>query len=175
MLRNIHLVDGGVHGVGACGRIGTPTGLVLDADSRFRYEFAGVVGDRIAANSSGWLTRAPAADPGMLAMFALRDRQPTPNLVPWAGEFVGKYLISAIQAIRCDNDPKLFATVESVIQELIASQADDGYLGPFPQGRTPAQALGPLGTLPRHAGAVDVARADRRRGSASRPAARRRT
>ena len=73
-----------------------------------------MVGARIVANNSGWLTRAPAADPGLLAMFQLRDRQPTPNLVPWAGEFVGKYLISAIQAIRLDNDPKLYATVKAV-------------------------------------------------------------
>jgi DUF1680 family protein len=108
-------------------------GLMLDADAKFRFEFSGVVGDRIAANSSGWLTRAPAADPGLLAMFALRDRQPTPNLMPWAGEFVGKYLISAIQAIRFDGDAKLFATTKSVIQEVIASQAEDGYLGPFPR------------------------------------------
>lgn len=108
-------------------------GLMLDADAKFRFEFSGVVGERIAANSSGWLTRAPAADPGLLAMFALRDRQPTPNLMPWAGEFVGKYLISAIQAIRFDGDAKLFATTKSVIQEVIASQAEDGYLGPFPR------------------------------------------
>ena len=91
-------------------------GLMLDADAKFRFEFSGVVGDRIAANSSGWLTRAPAADPGLVAMFALRDRQPTPNLMPWAGEFVGKYLISAIQAIRFDGDAKLFGTTKSVIQ-----------------------------------------------------------
>jgi DUF1680 family protein len=108
-------------------------GLVFDADPQFRFQFGGVVGDRIVANNSGWLTRAPAADPGLLAMFQLRDRQPTPNLVPWAGEFVGKYLISAIQAIRLDNDPKLYATVKSVIQELLQNQADDGYLGPFPK------------------------------------------
>ncbi|MHB0960119.1 MAG: beta-L-arabinofuranosidase domain-containing protein [Pirellulaceae bacterium] len=109
------------------------SGLMLDMDPQFRFQFAGVVGERIAANNSGWLTRAPAADPGLLAMFALRDRQPTPNLMPWAGEFVGKYLMSAIQAIRFDNDPKLAATVKSVIEELIQSQAEDGYLGPFPQ------------------------------------------
>ena len=107
--------------------------VVLDADPHARYKFSGVVGERVAANSTGWLTRMPAADPGLLAMFRLRDRQPRPNLVPWAGEFVGKYLISAIEAIRMDNDPRLFATVKSVVTELIASQADDGYLGPFPQ------------------------------------------
>ena len=67
-------------------------GLVFDVDPQFRFQLGGVVGDRIVANNTGWLTRAPMADPGLLAMFQLRDRQPTPNLVPWAGEFVGKYL-----------------------------------------------------------------------------------
>ncbi len=107
--------------------------LVFDADPQFRFRFGGVVGQRVAANTSDWLIRMPAADPGLLAMFELRDRQPTPNLVPWAGEFVGKYLISAIQATRLDNDPKLLTTVSTVIRELLRRQAEDGYLGPFPQ------------------------------------------
>ena len=46
---------------------------------------------------------------------------------------MGKYLISAIQAVRMDTDPKLKATVAAVVQELIACQAADGYLGPFPE------------------------------------------
>ncbi len=107
--------------------------LALDFDPQATYAFSGVAGERIAANKTGWLLRAPQADPGLLAMFRLRDRQPLPQLVPWAGEFAGKYLISAIQALRMDSDPKLKATVAAVVQELIACQAADGYLGPFPE------------------------------------------
>ncbi len=107
--------------------------LVFDFDPHATYKFSGVVGERVAANTQGWLLRAPAANPGMLAMFRLRDRQPTPNLVPWAGEFVGKYLLSAIQACRMNADPKLARQVKTIVDELIASQADDGYLGPFPK------------------------------------------
>ena len=59
--------------------------------------------------------------------------EPTPNLVPWAGEFVGKYLISAIQALRMTERPELRALVTQTIAELISTQADDGYLGPFPR------------------------------------------
>ncbi len=66
-------------------------------------------------------------------MFRRRDREPVPDLVPWAGEFVGKYLISAIQACRMSDDPELRPRVESVIAELLSLQADDGYLGPFPK------------------------------------------
>ncbi len=54
-----------------------------------------------------------------------------PQLVPWAGEFVGKYLISAIQARRMVDDPALDALLRRVIPVLISTQAEDGYLGPF--------------------------------------------
>ncbi len=69
----------------------------------------------------------------MLAMFSLRDRRPAPQLVPWAGEFVGKYLISAIQASRLDPDAQLDQHIRQLVSELVRCQAEDGYLGPFPQ------------------------------------------
>lgn len=98
-----------------------------------RYAFHGPVGDRIQANVDHWLLRAPQANPGMLAMFQRRDRQPPPQLVPWAGEFVGKYLISAIQASRLTYDPRLTGQVSTVVSAFVGTQADDGYLGPFPR------------------------------------------
>jgi hypothetical protein len=67
----------------------------------------------------------------MLEMFRVRDRQPVPGLVPWAGEFAGKYLISAVQACRMSDDPRLRPFVAAFVAELIATQADDGYIGPF--------------------------------------------
>lgn len=107
--------------------------LALDFDRRASFEFGGALGRRIDANRRNWLIRAPASNPGMLGMFRLRDRQPRPAVVPWAGEFVGKYLISAVQALRMADDAKLDKTVRVVVGELISSQADDGYLGPFPK------------------------------------------
>ncbi len=96
-----------------------------------RFEFGGVLGQRIDANLRQWLLTAPYANPGMLDMFRVRDRQPAPDLVPWAGEFVGKYLLSAIQARRMVRSDELDRTVQDVVERLIASQAEDGYLGPF--------------------------------------------
>lgn len=107
--------------------------LACDSSPSAAYTFGGHVGDRVDANVDGWLVRAPAANPGLLAMFQLRDRQPKPEIVPWAGEFVGKYLISAIQTRRMSNDDQLKNTVQAVINELLRCQADDGYLGPFPR------------------------------------------
>ena len=69
----------------------------------------------------------------MLEMFPLRDREPVPQLVPWAGEFVGKYLISAVQALRMSDDAHLRRQVADVVREFISTQAEDGYLGPFPK------------------------------------------
>ena len=97
------------------------------------FRLGGPVGRRIDATVKNWLLRAPAANPGMLAMLRLRDRQPAPALVPWAGEFVGKYLVSAILALKLSDDPELDKTVRAVIGELLACQAEDGYLGPFPK------------------------------------------
>src|SRR5262249_8216204 len=97
------------------------------------HRLEGVVGERGRATIDNWLLVAPQANPGMLEMFRVRDRQPVPKLVPWAGEFVGKHLISAGQTLRMSDRPELRARVAEVVSELIATQADDGYLGPFPK------------------------------------------
>jgi DUF1680 family protein len=97
------------------------------------YQFHGPLGERIRANTEEWLLRAPLANPGMLEMFRQRDRTPVPRLVPWAGEFIGKYLISAIQALRLTDDPRLDPLIARVVAELLSTQAEDGYLGPFPR------------------------------------------
>ncbi len=105
--------------------------LACDRLRTARFHFDGPMGRRIAANVAHWWLTAPDANPGMIEMFRLRDRKPVPKLVPWAGEFVGKYLISMVQARRMVDDPRLEALLRRVVAELIATQADDGYLGPF--------------------------------------------
>ena len=107
--------------------------FVMESMPAARFEFSGPVGERVKANTDNWLLRAPQANPGMLEMFRVRDRQPVPQLVPWAGEFVGKYLISAIEALRMSDDQRLRKQVAEVVATFIATQAEDGYLGPFPK------------------------------------------
>ena len=80
-----------------------------------------------------WLLTAPEANPAMLEMFRDRDRLPYRDLVPWAGEFAGKYLTGAVQVLRLTGDPVLHAYLRAFVDELIALQAEDGYLGPWPQ------------------------------------------
>ncbi len=113
--------------------VAEPGSLALASIPSARFEFGGVVGERVRANEQRWLLEAPRANPGMLGMFRMRDREPPPNLVPWAGEFAGKYLISAVQALRLSENPELRRQVARFAEELIATQAEDGYLGPFPR------------------------------------------
>jgi uncharacterized protein len=108
-------------------------GFRWDSQPSARFQFTGPVGERVDANVQNWLLRAPQANPGIIGMFRVRDRQPVPQLVPWAGEFIGKYLISAIQALRMSDDPRLRQQVTEVVAALLATQAEDGYLGPFPK------------------------------------------
>lgn len=94
--------------------------------------FGGPVADRLRANVEQWLLSAPRANPAMLEMFRLREREPRVPLVPWYGEFPGKYLTSAALAWRIGGDPRLRAVADGVVDELAAAQATDGYLGPHP-------------------------------------------
>jgi len=107
--------------------------LVFDALPQAQFRLEGMAGKRVAANTANWLLSAPIANPGMLEMFRLRDRKPVPKLVPWAGEFAGKYLISAVQALRLTSDAELKKLAGQFVNDLIALQAEDGYLGPFPK------------------------------------------
>lgn len=119
----------------AAGSVPEKGALPLHSLLEAQFHFGGVVGERLDANIDAWLLRAPEANPGMLEMFRVRDRQPMPKLVPWAGEFAGKYLISSVQALRLSERVDLRVHTARFVAELIATQAEDGYIGPFPQAR----------------------------------------
>ena len=70
----------------------------------------------------------------MLAMFRDRDRRPYRDLLPWSGEFAGKYLTGATGVLRLTGDPELKRDLERFVRDLVACQDADGYLGPFPRG-----------------------------------------
>ncbi len=105
---------------------------VLSEVTRPHYRFGGLIGERVSQNAQHWVIPAPQQNPGLLEMFARRDQGGPPDLMPWAGEFVGKYLISGVQALRMVDDPQLPQTLADVVRQLLALQADDGYLGPWP-------------------------------------------
>lgn len=101
---------------------------------QLQMAFTGFVGSRLAANLEGWELRTPGANPALTEMFYDRDRKPPRDLLPWHGEFVGKYLCSAILSHRILRDPRQEDLIQRVASRFIASQGEDGYLGPFPEG-----------------------------------------
>ncbi|MDA1190154.1 MAG: glycoside hydrolase family 127 protein [Candidatus Poribacteria bacterium] len=103
----------------------------LEKPSGHGFRLGGFVGKRIEANLRQWLLVAPRANPAMLHMFRDRKRLPGRDLLPWSGEFVGKYLISAIQGWRLTRDAELKSLIDRVVRDLISARQADGYLGPF--------------------------------------------
>jgi DUF1680 family protein len=108
----------------------------LECPADLQLSLAGWVGERIRVNESNWLIRAPATNPGMLEMFAHRDnlryvngRVDAGDPVPWAGEFAGKYLLSAEQSLRLMGNAELEDVVGAFVAELLATQGADGSLG----------------------------------------------
>jgi len=109
---------------------------VLDVPRVEAMHAGGPFGERAEANVRHWLLVADEANPAMLQIFRDRDRKPPRDLVPWAGEFAGKYLISAVQAMRLcrggASERGLREHLARFVAELISTQSDTGYLGPFP-------------------------------------------
>ncbi|MFA6292331.1 MAG: beta-L-arabinofuranosidase domain-containing protein, partial [Victivallales bacterium] len=106
---------------------------VLEAVEKKEFDIGGEIGRLLAAVTEQWILPAPQANPGMLAMFRERDRMPLRNMVPWAGEFAGKYLTHASQILSLTRNPRLKKHLHSFVREMISCIDDDGYIGPWPK------------------------------------------
>jgi DUF1680 family protein len=114
-------------------QIALATQPVLYSFTKAEMRFGGPMGDRLEANTKNWLLTAPRANPAMLEMFRDRDREPRRELLPWSGEFAGKYLTAAVLAMRLSEDPAVRMHLGALVEELIDTQDADGYMGPFPR------------------------------------------
>jgi len=90
----------------------------------------------VGVNEASWLIPAPGSNPGMVEMFSHRQNVRFVNgpfeiddPVPWAGEFAGKYMLSAVQSLRLTGNGELRAVVDEFVSRLLATQASDGSLG----------------------------------------------
>ena len=109
---------------------------VLGTEATDGMSIAGWLGERIHATLHHWMLHMPGANPALLQMFRDRDGggdAPSRKLLPWSGEFAGKYLIAASQFVRLTRDPELIASVQTFVDDLIAGQDRDGYQGAFEQ------------------------------------------
>jgi len=97
-----------------------------------RFALEGPIAEYLEGVSRNWLKVAPEANPAMLEIFRDRNRRPPRDLLPWSGEFAGKYLTGAVQVLRLTGDRELRAYLHGFARELVSLQAEDGYLGPWP-------------------------------------------
>ncbi len=94
---------------------------------------SGMMGDRVRANITQWLLPAPYANPGIFDVYFRRDGDTDPALSARAGEYSGKYLVSAILLFRMQREPRLRSTIEYALFRLYDAQDEDGYLGVYPR------------------------------------------
>ncbi|MCI8388199.1 MAG: hypothetical protein HFE63_07040 [Clostridiales bacterium] len=103
----------------------------------------GALGRNITEN---WLLGLKQTNPALLYMFRDKNVAPYRRLLPWAGEFPGKYLTGCAAMYRLFGDERLKDECLEVIKELISYQEPNGYLGVFPEeyqltGRSPEPEL----------------------------------
>lgn len=97
---------------------------------KLRRVTSGGVTCSLARNiSRSWLIGLRESNPAILGMFAGRDMKPYRDLLPWSGEFAGKYITGAYYIWRETLDAALYAEIRTFIAELLSYQAPDGYLG----------------------------------------------
>ena len=96
-----------------------------------KIKLNGETGKLAKSISEGWLLGFKERNPAILAMFKERDKLPYRELVPWAGEFAGKYITGAYFIYKLTNDDeRLKDYILSFIDELQAC-VDDGYVGTY--------------------------------------------
>lgn len=116
--------------------------VALGEKEMVNMKLSGPMGERFDANVQNWLLTAPYHNPGMVQMY-FRRNQPHQWLIPWYGEFSGKYLTSAALSYMMRPNDELAKTINYVVDQLALAQAENGYLGPWPdnqilRGRTQA-------------------------------------
>lgn len=103
----------------------------LFEESGAETSFSGLLGARLRVNVENWELHVLESNPALIEMFRDRDRKPDRQLLPWSGEFIGKYLCASISSYRILRDPRQKELIQKVVTSFIATQAADGYLGPF--------------------------------------------
>lgn len=106
----------------------------LDRAAVSQYSLDGWLGQYLQKVTDQWIKVVPSSNPGILEILRDRDRRPLRDMVPFAGEFSGKYLTGAVQVLRLTGDNGLRAVLADFVADLVACQDEDGYLGPWPQG-----------------------------------------
>lgn len=89
----------------------------------------GITGELARGITKNWLIGLRETNPAIIDMFAERDKLPYRDMLPWSGEFAGKYITGAYYTYMLTRDEELRAYIEKFIAELLCFQDADGYLG----------------------------------------------
>lgn len=93
------------------------------------FHLQGETGKLIELVTKRWLIGLRESNPAILDMFHERDKKPHRLLLPWSGEFAGKYLTGAYYIYRLTADADLFAYIQTFIEELLTCVDEEGYVG----------------------------------------------
>ncbi|MBR4749701.1 MAG: glycoside hydrolase family 127 protein [Abditibacteriota bacterium] len=100
---------------------------VLTRDWRTACEFRGFFGEQAENLKDNWAATLEKQNPSMLELF--RKREECPEVLPWSGEFPGKFLRSLVYLRRMAGDEELREYIYGFVGRIIDLQADNGYLG----------------------------------------------
>jgi len=89
----------------------------------------GITGKLTENITNNFLIGLRETNPAILEMFADRDVKPYRNLLPWSGEFAGKYITGTYYTYKLTRNEELFSYILKFIDEFLTCQDDDGYLG----------------------------------------------
>ena len=98
-----------------------------------QFSLGGTVGAYLQALTRNWLVQVPRANPAILEMYRDRERRPGRDLLPHFAEYAGKYLTGGVEVLKLNGDGELRSVLDSFVADLLAFQAEDGYLGIFPR------------------------------------------
>ncbi len=108
--------------------------LALSPAANASFALDGYLSKRIGKSVQNYFLETPESSPAILQVLRDRDRSPLRKpLMPWAGEFAGKYLTGAELVWRLTHDEVLKKTIDQFVRDLILCQEPNGYLGPFPK------------------------------------------
>lgn len=93
--------------------------------------FGGAVGKLTDNITKNWLIGLRESNPAILDMFRDRDKRPYRDMLPWSGEFAGKYITGAYYIYRLNRSEDLYAYIIQFIEELLTCIDSDGYIGCF--------------------------------------------
>lgn len=90
------------------------------------HDETGKLAKKIAEN---WLIGLRETNPAILDMFHERDRKPYRDLLPWSGEFAGKYITGAYYIYKLGHHDALYSYILQFLDELLTCIDEEGYVG----------------------------------------------